>query len=59
MGHNGDSGGDRHDKYITHIKHCYFIATLAGTILLVSCAGMGSGSTTSLFTAAGFRAIHF
>ena len=33
-----------------------FIATLAGTILLAGCASMGSSNTTSLLTAAGFRA---
>jgi hypothetical protein len=33
-----------------------FIATLTGTILLAGCASMGSGNTTSLLTAAGFRA---
>ena len=33
-----------------------FIATLAGTILLTGCAGMGSSNTESLLTAAGFRA---
>ena len=33
-----------------------FIATLAGTILLAGCASMGSANTTSLLTAAGFRA---
>jgi hypothetical protein len=32
------------------------LATVAGAILLASCAGMGSGNTTSLLTAAGFRA---
>jgi hypothetical protein len=32
------------------------LATLVGAILLASCAGMGSGNTTSLLTAAGFRA---
>jgi hypothetical protein len=32
------------------------LATLAGAILLASCAGMGSGNTTSLLAAAGFRA---
>jgi hypothetical protein len=32
------------------------LATAAGAILLASCAGMGSGNTTSLLTAAGFRA---
>ena len=33
-----------------------FVATLAGTILLAGCAGMGSSNTESLLTAAGFRA---
>ena len=33
-----------------------FLSTLAGTILLASCAGMGSANTESLLTAAGFRA---
>jgi hypothetical protein len=33
-----------------------FIATLTGTILLAGCASMGSANTTSLLTAAGFRA---
>lgn len=33
-----------------------FIATLAGTIFLAGCAGMGSSNTESLLTAAGFRA---
>ena len=33
-----------------------FIATLAGTILLTGCAGIGSSNTESLLTAAGFRA---
>jgi hypothetical protein len=33
-----------------------FFTTLAGTILLGGCAGMGSANTTSLLTAAGFRA---
>jgi hypothetical protein len=32
------------------------VATLAGTILLAGCAGMGSSNTESLLTAAGFRA---
>ena len=32
------------------------IATLVGTILLAGCASMGSANTTSLLTAAGFRA---
>jgi hypothetical protein len=32
------------------------LATVASAILLASCAGMGSGNTTSLLTAAGFRA---
>jgi hypothetical protein len=32
------------------------LATVAGAILLASCAGMGSANTTSLLTAAGFRA---
>ena len=32
------------------------IAALAGAILLAGCASMGSGNTTSLLTAAGFRA---
>jgi hypothetical protein len=33
-----------------------FVATLASTILLAGCAGMGSSNTESLLTAAGFRA---
>ena len=33
-----------------------FIATLTGMFLLAGCASMGSGNTTSLLTAAGFRA---
>ena len=33
-----------------------FIVTLAGTIFLAGCAGMGSSNTESLLTAAGFRA---
>jgi len=33
-----------------------FVATLAGTILLAGCAGVGSSNTESLLTAAGFRA---
>ena len=33
-----------------------FIATLTGTMLLAGCASMGSANTTSLLTAAGFRA---
>ena len=33
-----------------------FVATLAGTILLAGCAGMGSSNTESLLIAAGFRA---
>jgi hypothetical protein len=33
-----------------------FLATLVGTILLAGCASMGSANTTSLLTAAGFRA---
>ena len=33
-----------------------FVATLAGTIFLAGCAGMGSSNTESLLTAAGFRA---
>ena len=32
------------------------LATVTGAILLASCAGMGSANTTSLLTAAGFRA---
>jgi hypothetical protein len=32
------------------------LATVAGAILLASCAGIGSANTTSLLTAAGFRA---
>jgi outer membrane murein-binding lipoprotein Lpp len=32
------------------------IAAVAGAILLAGCAGMGSANTTSLLTAAGFRA---
>jgi hypothetical protein len=32
------------------------LAALAGTIFLAGCAGMGSANTTSLLTAAGFRA---
>jgi hypothetical protein len=32
------------------------LATVVGAILLASCAGMGSANTTSLLTAAGFRA---
>ena len=37
-------------------KIVVFIATLAGTILLAGCAGVGSSNTESLLTAAGFRA---
>jgi hypothetical protein len=33
-----------------------FVATVAGAILLAGCASMGSANTTSLLTAAGFRA---
>jgi hypothetical protein len=33
-----------------------FVATLAGAVFLTGCAGMGSANTTSLLTAAGFRA---
>jgi hypothetical protein len=33
-----------------------FLVTLAGTIFLAGCAGMGSSNTESLLTAAGFRA---
>jgi hypothetical protein len=32
-----------------------FLAALTGTILLASCAGMGSSNTESLLSAAGFR----
>jgi len=32
------------------------VATVAGAILLVGCASVGSANTTSLLTAAGFRA---
>jgi hypothetical protein len=32
------------------------IATVAGAILLAGCASVGSGNTTALLTAAGFRA---
>ena len=32
------------------------LATVAGAVLLAGCAGMGSANTTSLLTAAGFRA---
>jgi hypothetical protein len=32
-----------------------FIATLAGTILLTGCVGIGSSNTESLLSAAGFR----
>jgi len=32
------------------------IATIAGALVLTGCAGMGSANTTSLLTAAGFRA---
>jgi hypothetical protein len=33
-----------------------FLSALAGAIFLTGCAGMGSANTTSLLTAAGFRA---
>jgi len=56
MGHNGDSGGVIVTNTSRTANIVILLATVAGAILLASCAGMGSGNTTSLLTAAGFRA---
>jgi len=56
MDHNGDSGGVIVTSTSRTSNIVIFIATLAGTILLAGCAGMGSSNTESLLTAAGFRA---
>jgi hypothetical protein len=56
MGQNGDSAGVIMTITSRTSNIVIFIATLAGTILLAGCAGIGSANTTSLLTAAGFRA---
>ena len=56
MDHNGDSGGVIVTSTSRTSNIVIFIATLAGTILLAGCAGVGSSNTESLLTAAGFRA---
>jgi len=54
-GHNGAGGIIMISRSRTS-NIVIFIATLAGTILLAGCAGVGSSNTESLLTAAGFRA---
>jgi hypothetical protein len=56
MGHDGESGGVIMISTSRTSHIVILLATVAGAILLASCAGIGSANTTSLLTAAGFRA---